>query len=147
MMVSIYTLSDPLTKEIFWVGRTKSPDRRLSVHMSSNPEVMRRMVDLEPLWLKPVLRVLEEVPYHDAREREQFHAARLAAAGHPLAMKRPKVVVAPPRKDLPESSRAFVAMHIKRCETRAAALTATREELKAYRYAQDAATALMEAAP
>lgn len=72
----IYSLSDPITKEIVYIGKTKNPIKRHKDHCRSD---IRNRCNLDK-WkneiinqgLSPVMKILEEV-YDDVNGKEKFY--------------------------------------------------------------------------
>lgn len=75
--VKIYSLSDPITNEVMYVGRTKT---RLSARLSSHYHCSRNNSTPRDIWiaslrkngLKPIAKVIEDVEENVWREREKY---------------------------------------------------------------------------
>lgn len=75
--VKIYSLSDPITNEVMYVGRTKV---RLSARLSSHYHCSRHNSTPRDIWiasltkngLKPIAKVIEDVEESVWREREKY---------------------------------------------------------------------------
>jgi len=75
--VKIYSLVDPITKEVMYIGRTKA---RLSARMSSHYYCSRHFSNPRDIWisnlktigLKPIISVIEDVDESIWREREKY---------------------------------------------------------------------------
>ena len=69
-VVRIYTLSDPRTGVVRYVGQTKNDvNRRLALHMAVTT-LTRWILELEAEGVKPVVEVVEEVPSRQGTEAE-----------------------------------------------------------------------------
>lgn len=75
--VKIYSLLDPITNEVMYVGRTKV---RLSARMSSHYHCSRHNFTPRDIWiasltkngLKPIIKIIEDVDSSIWREREKY---------------------------------------------------------------------------
>lgn len=88
--IFIYTLSDPTTGAIRYVGHTKnSIEQRLYWHRVSpiNRGVSQWLHDLAQAGLEPVAAVIEVVEWEDRHAVEQGHIKRLANEGCDLLNK------------------------------------------------------------
>lgn len=79
MQVYIYALSDPISKEVRYIGKTKSISRRLQSHIdfARNKKRKRRYVSDWILGLlcqnlKPLITIIEEVDENNWTERETY---------------------------------------------------------------------------
>lgn len=82
--ISIYTLSDPRTGAIRYVGHTKnSLEKRLYWHKTSpiNMGVSQWLYDLSQVGLAPVASVVEIVDWEDRYKAERRHRDRLIDEG------------------------------------------------------------------
>ena len=73
-MIYIYTLSHPLTKEVRYVGKTKSPKRRYNDHIYRLDAKDRKTCWIKSLLnegLKPIMGIIEECE-GDWSEREKY---------------------------------------------------------------------------
>jgi hypothetical protein len=77
--VKIYTLSDPHTEEIRYVGKTvETLNKRLSKHTSNIKNLNEKnhrafwIKSLVQKGLKPIIRLIEEVPFEIWEEREKY---------------------------------------------------------------------------
>jgi hypothetical protein len=75
--VKIYSLSDPITNEVMYIGRTKA---RLSARLSSHYHCSRHNSTPRDIWianlrnnnLKPIMKVIEDVEESIWREKEKY---------------------------------------------------------------------------
>ena len=76
-MIAIYTILDPRSEEVRYVGRTKNPNRRIREHLSDPcSEGLRRWFsELSGLGLKPIMRIIEWCQISEWMERESFWIA------------------------------------------------------------------------
>ena len=76
MNVYIYTLEHPITKEIRYVGKTKNLEERLKNHINKahnkNSHKTNWIESLKKKGLRPILKVVEEVPNNEWRYWEKF---------------------------------------------------------------------------
>jgi hypothetical protein len=70
----IYTLSDPETNEIRYIGKADDLTRRLSGHLNDRKVSHKRhwISSLKRRGLKPLIQVIEEVPIDSWGERERY---------------------------------------------------------------------------
>lgn len=72
----IYTLSDPRTNEIRYVGKTNNPAQRLKAHMNNcrdkGTHKRNWIQSLRCLGLKPILEIIDEVPIESWQFWEQW---------------------------------------------------------------------------
>jgi len=71
--VTIYGLRHPQTKEVFYIGQTIDPERRLRDHMRGEWGSQSRNGMMASLWesdLQPEMVILDEVPLCDANTVE-----------------------------------------------------------------------------
>jgi hypothetical protein len=74
----IYTLSDPITKEVRYIGKTNNPKRRLSAHVSraikenSNSHKNNWIRKILKEGNRPTIEVLEEVPVDNWEQHEVY---------------------------------------------------------------------------
>lgn len=84
----IYSISNPLTGEVFYVGQTNNLRSRFHSHtlprkQTEKDSIIKSMLENNN-W--PVFTILERtVGQKTAVEREGYHIARLRNEGHPLA--------------------------------------------------------------
>ena len=88
-MPFIYTLIDPITNEIRYVGKANNPERRLEAHIygsleSSNPHKHRWIKKLRKSGLKPILHVIEICADSEWKQREIYWTAKYRKANHKL---------------------------------------------------------------
>jgi hypothetical protein len=91
---NIYSLTDPRTKKVFYVGATRQKlYRRLSQHCSESGRFivsddsvwgkkMALIVELREAGLKPIISILEETD--NPISREQYHYEKLISEGATL---------------------------------------------------------------
>lgn len=81
----IYTLQDPITNEIKYVGKTNNLKNRLSSHMNThnriNPTRKAWILDLKSRKLKPIISVLDTVPLKDWQFWESYWIWQLRSWG------------------------------------------------------------------
>jgi hypothetical protein len=79
----IYILRDPETNAIRYVGKADNLEKRLQRHLQKDVDSHRsRWVNsLKRRGLKPVIELVEEVPYDQWPERERYWIARFRAQG------------------------------------------------------------------
>lgn len=85
--VAIYTLADPRTGEVRYVGKTiKLLEKRLNSHVNDNSanHKVHWIKSLAKLGLKPVIDVLEEVKECDWQEAEKFWISMMKFYGFKL---------------------------------------------------------------
>lgn len=79
MNVYIYTLEHPITKEIRYVGKTKNPKMRFQNHMNKGHNKTSHKTNwiesLKKEGLRPIMRVLDEVPNEEWKYWEKFWIA------------------------------------------------------------------------
>ncbi len=85
----IYGLVDPRTQQVCYVGKANNPDARLEAHLSEAYEDYRTdkarwLRILLGADLRPVLKILEQVPYADWPDREIHWIAFGRVNGWPL---------------------------------------------------------------
>lgn len=92
----VYALTDPMTGDVRYIGRTEDPDKRLYLHWSSrNSDASARHRWLGSLSEKPGLMVLARVPRGAAGHVERQWIALALALGVDLLN-----VMVPPAADL-----------------------------------------------
>lgn len=121
----IYTLTDPLTNEIYYIGKTENVEKCYSQHCSNprraakgNVYLTRWLLSLTDLGMKPIITVIDTVPdiYGGPGPRDEgsFRKKRLVevywAKGHPLLnhINKPKTRDARTRIDAGKRRRAQV---------------------------------------
>jgi hypothetical protein len=77
--VYIYTLTNPLNNEVFYVGYTKNPTRRLNEHIKQRYNPCKDYVIDKILHngLKPILNVIDECEYFFNQKENMFEHERL----------------------------------------------------------------------
>ncbi len=74
--VYIYTLSDPRTNEVRYVGKTNNPEQRRKAHGVLSREVKSRkknwIKQLKRLDLRPVFEIIDEVPESEWHKWEKY---------------------------------------------------------------------------
>lgn len=82
----IYTLTDPRTRIIRYVGKTNNPTLRLWMHMNEKKRTHKNcwLGQLKSLGLRPIMDVIEEVASDTWQERERFWIAHFRQLGFPL---------------------------------------------------------------
>lgn len=84
----IYTLSDPRTKVIRYVGKTNNPQVRFSMHMCEKRNTHKNnwIRQLKSLGLKPVMEIIETIDCtaDEWADRERFWIAHFRQMGLPL---------------------------------------------------------------
>ena len=77
--VYIYTLTNPLNNEVFYVGYTNNPIRRLNEHIKYkyNPHKDSIIDEILCSGLKPILDVIDECDYFFNQEQNMFEHERL----------------------------------------------------------------------
>lgn len=86
-MVYIYTLSDPITSEIKYCGKTKNIKERLSGHLKDkkhNKEKFDWILKIKSNKLKPLLEIIDEVDDENWDFWEKFWIAQLKCWGFRL---------------------------------------------------------------
>lgn len=86
MTTHIYALVDPVTREIFYVGKANNPHKRLNGHIKvgRNPERIRRIAAIMAAGSMPEVEVIETVEYETWEDRERFWISELGQLGFPL---------------------------------------------------------------
>jgi len=86
MIHFIYTLTDPRTKVIRYVGKTNNPSVRLALHLSEKRGTHKNnwIHQLSSLGLRPIMDVIEECADDNWAERERFWIAHFRSVGIPL---------------------------------------------------------------
>tara|TARA_R110000868_G_scaffold118456_3_gene314121 strand:+ start:2105 stop:2767 length:663 start_codon:yes stop_codon:yes gene_type:complete len=79
----IYTLNDPDTNEVRYVGKSDNPQKRLYMHLwrESKTHKWSWIKSLKDKGLTPLLEVLDEVPLDDWRFWEKYWIAQLKVWG------------------------------------------------------------------
>lgn len=81
----IYSLSDPRTDEIKYIGKSGTPKQRILSHIANTDscgEKKRKWVaELKNLGLKPILNIIEECEHQFAQKRETFHIRQFTIKG------------------------------------------------------------------
>jgi len=86
-MVYIYTLSDPITKEVKYCGKTKNTKERLSGHLKDkkhNKEKFQWICDIKSNGLKPILEVVDVVDEDGWDFWEKYWISQLKCWGFEL---------------------------------------------------------------
>lgn len=71
----IYALTEPITNEVRYIGKSNNPRRRYSTHTTSHHYQVHKshwIKKLQSQGMKPTLIILEEVPVSDWQERERY---------------------------------------------------------------------------
>jgi len=86
MIHYIYTLTDPRTKVIRYVGKTNNPAVRLAMHLCEKRGSHKNnwLHQLRSLGLRPIMDVIEECTDETWAERERFWIAHFRNVGLPL---------------------------------------------------------------
>src|SRR5258708_6488621 len=73
----IYALLDPETNEIRYIGKADDPQKRFSRHLWERDDThkQRWIRDLRSRGLKPLLQIIEEIPFALWQERECYWIA------------------------------------------------------------------------
>ena len=88
----IYILSDPVTREVRYVGKSNDPQHRLRVHIRNSEEATHRgrwVKHLKSLGLEPLLDIIDEVSVDEWQEREQYWIQYYRSQGAPLTNEAP----------------------------------------------------------
>ena len=83
----VYSISDPQTGQVFYIGQTNNPRRRFYGHTQerSKSEKDRFITAMIAKDIWPTFTILERVTgLKDAVAREGYHIARMHEQGHPL---------------------------------------------------------------
>jgi excinuclease UvrABC nuclease subunit len=83
-MISIYTLSDPRTGNVRYVGKSKNPTARLSSHLLSGASWIKELKSYD---LAPVMNIVALVNEADANEKEALWIKHYKSNGHILVNK------------------------------------------------------------
>lgn len=86
----IYALECPLARKIRYVGKSKDPYKRFEAHVSvasAGDDRQEWLAGLKTRELRPILRLLEEVPEERASKTESAWIVTLLSEGHPLTNK------------------------------------------------------------
>lgn len=87
-MTYIYILADPITMKIRYVGKTNNCYQRYRHHLvaSANPKSHKRnwIESLKRQGLKPILKIIDEVPTEEWKFWEQYWICQLKAWGFSL---------------------------------------------------------------
>lgn len=85
-MTSIYTLSDPISGLVRYVGKSNQPNRRFTNHLCSKGKTYtcNWIQSLNKVGLKPVLEILEECMDNEWPEREAYWIEQLRQWGFNL---------------------------------------------------------------
>lgn len=89
----VYTLSDPRTGEVKYVGRTEDPHQRLESHLSSSPngDLADWRESLQAEGLGPEMTVVAVTPAEQLRKKEAELISRLSEEWELLNKQRPRV--------------------------------------------------------
>lgn len=85
--VFIYSLSDPVTKNIVYVGKSINPQARFHSHLRSghkNTEIREWVLSLSNQNLLPIMEILDEVPEDDYRFWETYWICQIRSWGFEL---------------------------------------------------------------
>lgn len=94
-MISIYTLTDPRTEEVFYVGQSVNPKERYGTHIYTRKKVMPRQVGLTPTQericeicdsgLKPIMSIIDTADgFTESRQKEDHWIRTFRAEGKTL---------------------------------------------------------------
>lgn len=88
-MPFIYTLIDPTTNEIRYVGKANNPERRLSSHIyqhsdASNPHKHNWIKKLRRQGLRPIMQIVEICADSEWKQREKYWIAKYRKSNHKL---------------------------------------------------------------
>jgi group I intron endonuclease len=86
MKTFIYTLTDPRTNQVRYVGKSNKPNKRLSSHLGRTEKNHKYswLKQLENNGLKPILEIVDEVPSNEWRFWEQYWISQFRAWGFDL---------------------------------------------------------------
>lgn len=86
MISYIYSLRDPLSLEVRYIGMTINPDKRLYDHTSapSNDHRGHWLKTLKRVGVRPIMELLEAVPTSDVDEAERWWIAKYKESGAKL---------------------------------------------------------------
>jgi hypothetical protein len=86
-MIYIYTLSDPITKEVKYCGKTKNIKERLIGHLKDkrhNKEKFQWISDIKNNNLKPIIEIVDEVDDEGWDFWEKYWISQLKCWGFEL---------------------------------------------------------------
>lgn len=87
-MIYIYTLANPVTKEIRYIGKTNNCYQRYRHHLvdSANIKSHKRnwILSLKKQGLKPLMEIIDEVPTNEWKFWEEFWISQMKTWGHKL---------------------------------------------------------------
>lgn len=86
-MIFIYTLSDPQTGYVRYVGVTNSPGRRLEQHFSGSDGNLRKscwVAELSQQWMVPLFEIVDSVEESEWAFWEQFYVGLFRSWGFEL---------------------------------------------------------------
>lgn len=85
-MTCIYALIDPETNEIRYIGKANNPEQRYKRHLRQSDDTYKQrwINDLKSRELKPILHIIEEIPFEQWEEREKYWIAFYQAQGNHL---------------------------------------------------------------
>src|SRR5690348_12583649 len=90
-MYSVYTLSDPRDKRIWYVGMSKDVPKRFTQHLNhsrGNQKKSAWIAELKSAWMLPTLEVLRSSPsLEEAQQQEQYWINHYLSLGMPLTNK------------------------------------------------------------
>ena len=86
MKTFIYTLTDPRTNQIRYVGKSNKPSKRLSCHLGRTEKNHKYswLKQLDNEGLKPILDIIDEVPNDEWRFWEQYWISQFRTWGFDL---------------------------------------------------------------
>lgn len=82
----IYTITDPINNEIFYVGKTQNPEERFYCHSLNSllTTLYYKIEEIKSAGGKLLFTIVEECKSDIYREREKFWIKKLFSEGHPL---------------------------------------------------------------
>lgn len=82
-IISIYTLSHPVTKRVMYVGKSNNPSLRLLKHLGSEASfrVQSWVLELASQGLRPVMSIVDHVTEEEADSAERLWIGRCRVEG------------------------------------------------------------------
>lgn len=86
MKTFIYTLTDPRTNQVRYVGKSNKPNKRLSTHLSRTEKNYKHswLLNLANNGLKPILDIIDEIPLEDWKFWESYWISQFKTWGFDL---------------------------------------------------------------